>query len=282
MIYYAMLLGAAILFSLQFLFNKKFEEECGSSLAASMLFSFISSVAGIVFLFAADGFKIEFSWFSLLWAAVYATNGILFNVASVKSFKSVNLSAYSIFSMLGGMLLPSVYGIAFCGEKFTLFMAICFALIVLALIFTVDFKQKLGNCAWYVAVFVLNGLFGVLSVIHQSNSAQAVDSSSFLILARIVSAVICAAFCFGIKGTFKKTSKKSVFYSCGFAVLSSFGNLLVLLSLKHLPASVQYPMITGGVVIISLLISILRKEKVNLRNIIATVVAFLATMMLAL
>lgn len=271
-----MLFAAAALFSLQFLFNKKFEEENGSSLSSSMLFSFLSSLAGLVILFVINGFRVSFSPFSLLWAAAYAVDGILFTVASVKAFSTVNLSAYSIFSMLGGMLLPSVYGIIFCNEQLTLFKALCFVLIAVSVAFTVDFKSRGKGLFYYIAVFVLNGLVGIISVIHQADTLRAVDSFSFLFLARAVSAAISAGFV--IKGT--KTTKKSVIYSGGFAAFSTIGNLLILLSLKHLPASVQYPVITGGTVVISLFVSILRREKAGIRNIIATAVAFAATVML--
>lgn len=274
-----MLFAAATLFSLQFLFNKKFEEESGSSLSSSMLFSFISSLAGLVLLLAVNGFRVEFSLFSLLWAAAYAVDGVLFTLASVKAFRTVNLSAYSIFSMLGGMLLPSVYGILFCNEQLTLFRGLCFVLIAVSVAFTVKLGQSKGFLL-YGAVFVLNGLVGIISVIHQSDTLRAVDSLSFLFLARAVSVIISAAFCLCIKGTLKRITKKSVVYSCGFAAFSTIGNLLVLLSIKHLPASVQYPVITGGTVVISLIISILRREKVEIRNIIATVVAFAATVMI--
>ena len=54
-----------------------------------------------------------------------------------------------------------------------------------------------------------------------------------------------------------------------YSVLKSVGNLLLLIALIYLPASVQYPVVTGGVIIISTLIVIIRKEKITKRELLA-------------
>lgn len=120
-----MLAAAAALFSSQFLFNQKYEEKCGSSLFSAILFTFYSGIGGFAVALAANGFRLEFSFFSLLLAAICAAVGILYTTASVKAFETVNLSAYSVFAMLGGMLLPTVYGMVFCSEEITAVKLIC-------------------------------------------------------------------------------------------------------------------------------------------------------------
>lgn len=279
--YYIGLITAAILFSSQFLFNQKFEEECGTSIAASMLFSLYTSIVGFCVLFAINRFKLDFSMFSLFIAAAYSIVNILYTIASVKAFETVNLSAYSVFAMLGGMMLPSLYGIIISNEPINALKISCFIFIIGSLLFTIDFKQSLGKKIYYAGVFILNGLAGVLSVIHQT-STNAVDSFSFLMLSRIISIAICMTFFLAKRRRFSKITSKSIFYSAGFAVFCTVGNLLVLLSLKHLPASIQYPIITGGVMFISLIISMIRKEKVSYKNIISTVIAFAATILIVI
>lgn len=280
---YIMLGAAAVLFASQFLFNQKFEAECGSSLLSAMLFSMLSGIGGFVILFALNGFRAAFSGFSAAIAAANALVGILYTIASVKSFEEVNLSAYSVFAMLGGMFLPSLYGVIFCSEGITPFKIMCYLLISAALFFTIDFKRKSGRKIYYAAVFILNGLTGVISTLHQSNPAYAVDSFSYLMLSRAVSAAMCLPFCLrACRSTAAMITKKSLLYSLGFAAFCGIGNLLTLLSLKSLPASVQYPIITGGVMLISLIISLVRRESVSRKNIAATVIAFAATVMLAL
>ena len=57
---------------------------------------------------------------------------------------------------------------------------------------------------------------------------------------------------------------------------------MVLIALKHLQASVQYPIVTGGVMIMSLMISLLRKEKISYKNVISTAIAFLSTVLISI
>lgn len=280
---YFILFVSVLLFSSQFLFNQKFQEKCGSDFQASMVFSFVSSFCGFFVLLVVNGFKMEFSLFSFIVGIFYSLVGILYTFASIKAFDKVNLSAYSVFAMLGGMLVPSVYGIAFNNEEITAFKLLCYMFTVLALLFTIDFKDKKTGKIYYALVFLLNGLTGVISVIHQSNTVYHVaDSFSFLMLARISTTIMCVPFCLKNYNTVKAMITKETFlYSFGFAVFCGVGNLFVLIALKYFPASVQYPIITGGVMLVSLIISIIRKENVNRKNIYATVVAFLSTIFLA-
>ena len=56
--------------------------------------------------------------------------------------------------------------------------------------------------------------------------------------------------------------------------------LLLLLALAFLPASVQYPFVTGGVMIVSTLISVCIGEKVTKKELLAVGIAFLGILAL--
>lgn len=277
--YYIMLFIATILFSVQFLFNKKYEEEQGTSFNGAMVFSLFASLISFVVLMIINRLKLSFSVFSACMALVYAIISILYNIIAIKSLGMVNLSVFSVFAMLGGMVLPSVFGIAFYDESVTVLKTLSFVMIAVALFFAVDFKEKSGKKIYYFLVFMLNGLVGVVSVIHQQN-VEAVDSMSFYALSMLISAIISLVICL-IKRSFTiKITWKTNIYMGGYAVFCSVGNLLVLLALKHLAASVQYPIITGGVIFFSLLISLVRKEKVTYKNVVSAIIAFIATLLL--
>lgn len=280
--YYLLLIIATILFSSQFLFNQKYQQEAGSQLNASFIFSIITSIVSVVLMFVIGGFKIEFSLFSLIIAFIYAITIILYAIASIKSFSVVNLSVYSVFAMLGGMLLPFVYGIAFNKEPLTTNKIICCVLIGFSLFLTTN-KNKNGNKGkiYYIAVFFLNGLVGVLSTIHQSNK-NAVDSSSFMGLTQSWVFIIALILFFATRQKKPTINAKTLCFSAGYAIFSGVANLLALIALTELPASVQYPIITGGTMVFSLLISLLRKEKITAKNVLSTVIAFIASVIIAI
>lgn len=279
MIYYFLLFLATALFSSQFLLNQLFRKYKGSSAADSLIFTLYTSLAGFFIVFIINGFRLEFSLFSVLIALIYSVVNLLYNAASLKSFETVNLSVYSVFSMLGGLLFPSVFGIFYSAETVTAQKIICFILISTALFLTIDRKAKKSKKAYfyYAAVFVLNGSVGVLSVIHQAGTS-AVDSFSFLMHTRLISFFFSATiYALKYRG-FPRITMRPLLCCIAFTAMCSLGNLFLLISLKHIDASVQYPIVTGGVMLFSLIISLIRKENVTKKEVFSTLIAFLSTL----
>ena len=71
--------------------------------------------------------------------------------------------------------------------------------------------------------------------------------------------------------------KKSIGFAVGFSVVNTVGNLLLLIALLHLPASIQYPIVTGGTIAFAVIIDKLRKIQVSKRELFAAGVALAAT-----
>lgn len=93
----------------------------------------VGAVAGLLVLIVINGFALEFSPFTLLMAAVSAINSMAFAFCAFRALDHINLSLFSVFSMLGGMILPFFQGIFFYGEGVTLAKGICVLFIIAAL-----------------------------------------------------------------------------------------------------------------------------------------------------
>ena len=104
--YYGIITVAVVMFGMQFFFNDKFQKNYGSGLHASLLFSFFSSLSGLLCLLVINRFALTFTPFTLLMATLTALNSLLYTFCAIKAFARINLSLFSIFAMLGGMLLP--------------------------------------------------------------------------------------------------------------------------------------------------------------------------------
>ena len=280
MIYYGILLAAVTMFSFQFLFNGIFEKEYGNGLRAMFVFSAGSSLVGFIILFIINGFKFEFTWFSMLMAFFAALDSIGYTYFSLKSLGRINLSLYSMFSMLGGMILPSVVGILFYNEALTVGKAACYVLLLLSLFLSADKGVKKSGFIYYMGVFILNGMSGVLSTIFQNAPYEKTSAAGYSMLIALTALVICLVFLPFIKGENKKLTKKAVVSMGGYGVLCRVGNYLLLIALAHLPASAQYPFVTGGVMIISTVISLFTKNKPSKREIIGVAVSFAALLIL--
>ena len=281
MLYYLLLVLATVLFAFQFFFNQQFQRLRGNTLEASLTFSAYVHTVICVMMLCINGFEWRWSWFSAGMALIRAMIDISFGYCSIQVLSCANLSVYSTFSMLGGMLLPFVYGVAFAGEAFTLTKFLCCMLISLALLLTAEKgKHSRKSLFYYFAVFTLNGLYGVVASLHQKFPMLAVDSQSFSATASLFTVIIAVVFML-LKMKKLPVLKKPEIKIVGlFGVFCGMGNLLLLIALKYVNASVQYPIITGGTMVMSTVICLFRKETLTKRDILATAIAFAATVLI--
>ena len=280
MLYYGVLLAAVTMFSFQFLFNGIFEKEYGNGLRAMLVFSAGSSLVGFLILLIINGFKFEFTWFSLLMAFFASLDSIGYTYFSLKALGRINLSLYSMFSMLGGMILPSVVGILFYNEELTVGKGICYALLMLSLLLSSKRGEKKSGYIYYMGVFVLNGMSGVLSTIFQNAPYEKTSAAGYSMLIALLALILCLVFLPFVKGSGERLTKKAVVSMGGYGVLCRVGNYLLLIALAHLPASAQYPFVTGGVMIISTIISLFTKNKPSKREITGVAISFAALIIL--
>lgn len=276
--YYVMLASAALLFAMQFLFNQQYQKSRGDGTDSAVTLSLYLHGISFFIMLVLNKFHLEITWFSLLMAALYAAVVLGYSFASLKAFKTANLSVFSIYAMLGGMLLPLAYGVIFRNEGFPLTKIICVILIgaATAMSFEKGRKNKC-NMKYYLAVFVLNGTVGVISTIHQTEPGLAVDSFSFMATVNLCVVVACSVFQLIVNKKITLLKAKELGCVGGYAVCNGVGNLLCLIALTALPASVQFPIVTGGTMFFSTALSVIRKEKPSAKTIIAALIAFAAS-----
>lgn len=278
---YGLLVSAALLFALQFLFNQQFQKSHGDGRDSAVTLSLYMHGISFLIMLVLNGFRLSFTWFSVLMAVIYAAVVLGYSFASLKAFKTANLSVFSIFAMLGGMLLPFAYGVIFCKEEFNLAKALCVILIGAATAMSFEKgKKNKGNMKYYLAVFLLNGSVGVVSKIHQSAPELAVDSRSFMATVNICVVIFSVAYHLIVNRKLPKLSLRELGCVSGYAVCNGIGNLFCLIALVTLPASVQFPIITGGTMFFSTAVSIIRKEKPSAKTVVAALVAFAATVLI--
>lgn len=278
--YYFLIIISVIMFSSGFVFNDAFRKQRGAGLFATLEFSFISSIAALIVLFLINGFKLEFTPFTLIMAFISTINGFLFSVCTLRSLSSINLSVYSVFSMLGGMLLPFLQGIFFFGEKFTLAKLVCLLAIISALMFTLEKGKNKSGLLYYIGIFVLNGMSGVLSKIFTSAPYEKTSPEGYTILMTICMVIISGIGLLFVRNKQGKINIRSVVSASSGGIINKLGNLLLVIALMHVDASVQYPMVTGGTMIVSTLFCFFGKNKPKKNELIAVALSFIG--MLAL
>ena len=191
-IHYVLVISAALMFSLQFFFNQGYQKASGKGLSQSLNFTAYTSILTIFIMLVLGGFKVQISSLVIMISCINAINSILYSYAAIRAFEKANLSVFSVFAMLGGMILPFLYGVIFNGEPMSWTKGACVVLIILALAITIKGEKNIGRgVIFYIIVFISNGMGGVLSTIHQ-NSQNPVSSESYMIWKSIITVAVCA------------------------------------------------------------------------------------------
>ena len=281
--YYALIFLTTIMFGGCFALNDIFRKIRGSSIRISLEFSLISSVAGMVVLFLINGFNLEFTPFTLITALLATVCSLALTFCTFKALDRINLSAYSLFSMLGGMVLPFLQGIIFYDEKMTLTKWLCLILITAALFLTVEKGERKKGAIYYALVFILNGTWSVCSkYFTEADFAKTstVGYSNLICICTIVISAVLLLTVYRRKPYEEKCSLKGIAVGAAVGILNKIANLILLIALIHVEASVQYPMVTGGVMIVSTFISLFGAKKPSKKEILSVFVAFVGLFLL--
>ena len=141
-----------------------------------------------------------------------------------------------------------------------------------------------------IAIFILNGLTGVIAKAYEV-SVNNPDEISFTVVSCFLTAIF-SSLILGFVLIKQKLKLKSeltfafspiVFFSIlAIGVFTHTGNFLHLKAAAHLPASVQFPMVSGGVIVCSAIVSAaIFKEEISKKEWVCVILACLSTLLFA-
>ena len=244
-------------------------QSCAGQANAAARFGLTAGVLSIGVMLVMNGLTIEFSWYSLINAALKALVGFAYTVIGFDLMKRGKMVLYTLFLMSGGMLLPAIWGWCFLGDPLLPMRLIGTVVIVGAIAISggktegVD-TRTLIEC---VAVFVLNGFVSIFSKLHQANADyQVVSTTAYALYSATFSVGMNAAYFLATRrqaaaeqaeGNKKARRVRLLGIVALYSLIGTVSSLLQLEGAKTLPASVLYPMITGGSVVLTGLFALL-------------------------
>ena len=299
---YIIILLAVFCFAGQFAFTKVYEGSVKQTNVTALVMLVFTSVIGTVLYLLIGGFRVELSAISVFWAVLFALVMIPYYMIGIRVLSLGSLAVYGMFMMLGGMLVPFFYGVWFLRESVSVAQILGTLLltgfIILQAVSQSEAegeagKKRSSKILFFVLcliIFFLNGLTGVIAKAHQID-ARAVDEVSFTVISCALTAVFSLAllgFEF-LRGSRQKAEEvrttlkaKPLLVMALIGATTYTGNFLHLLAASDVPASVQFPLVSGGVIVMSALVSFFFfKEKLNKREWIAIGGAFLSTVLFA-
>lgn len=286
MIYYILLIIAALLFSAQFMVVKAYEKDTPKTVNSAARFSAFSGFFTFLIFFTVNGFHVSFSWFSIALALCMALISIFINFLGVKILSMGDIAVYSLFMMLGGMILPFLAGIIFLGEPITVWNVIGVVLLIGALVLPVfDTKKKSKKCTklFYVLcvlLFILNGVSSIITKLHQVD-VRGVPTSDFVVLIYGMQCIFSTVVSIATgrlthkNGAWQKINLRTVICGLLFAIVSGTAYYLQLRSAIYVNATALFPIISGGTLVFSAILgAVIYKEKPSVMQIAQVAVAF--------
>ena len=265
---------ASILFSIQPAFTKQYQKNAGEGLKSSFIYNATSPLLFIAIMFFYEGMKLDFTLYSFVMAMIWAVICNAMSFFQIKALSSGNVANYSLFLLGGGMIIPVVYGAIF-GDDFGAFKITGVILVCIAVLIKINPKEKgeKGSLFSLIAIFLLNGLAGVLSSVYQSELIKfdKISSEQFSILRSFttvgVGAVMLGVLSVTEKGEgdenarlIRKGYLKAMPWSLTGGGINGVANLLLLFALQTVQPSLQYPIITGGGILLSAIVGLIFKE----------------------
>lgn len=273
--YYLLLFLSTLLMSAQFAASKLYQSKNGSAIKTSLLFTTMSGLFNGAIFFCIGGFHVSVTPFSLICAAGVAALCLGYNLIGFRIFELGSFSVYTMFLMLGGMLLPFLYGMIFLGDSAGLGLPALICRVTGVMLLTCSLalpcmgklKAKEQRSRLFIPlcilVFVMNGFVSIISKLHQIEPAAAVDPIGFVFLSNtlngLASGIILLILC--VRSSSKPELAKDfhirqliLLTACCGAFNGSAYLLQLIVASSALPASVQYPILTGGSVVLSAIV----------------------------
>ena len=282
---YFALLASSALYSVLFLFSRIFLRKNGPALMRSLVFSAAFSVILTIYGFAVVGFRPTVTPLAIGVAAGYGACQAACTSCGIIAMSRTTLSRVATFIMLGGMAFPLAYGAIFRSERFSPWQIACLVLVGVSLVLTWEGKrEKKGVLPILFSLFVISGIMGVLSKVHESSESK-VDPFNFILLFSFFTAVFSIVLTVVLRIVKKEPPRVAVdsyLLPAGFAFCYGIALTLLFTTVKTVPASHQNAVLTGGTIVFVSVISAIIREKPTVRGIISVLAAVLASVCLVL
>ena len=276
---------------------KVYQSKISSSSAFSFLFNAGIGLGACILFLVVNGFQFHVRSISVLIAVIMCIGITINNILAIKVVSIGKISVFTVFLMLGGMICPFIYGVFFLQEKVGVWRWIALVLLVISMAI-VGYKDgeennkgknKIKFLLFCICTFFSNGLVSIMSKMHQvipNNSG----TNDFLIVTYAILFLINIVV-FGIMYLKKKgnneetgiaiTKRKCLFGIClmfSYAIISGVAFFIQVNSAIHLPATVLYPIVTGGTIVITAIFGwLFFKEKISLSDLVGLIIVLGAT-----
>lgn len=265
---YLLIILCAISLALQASIRKSYSDKVSER--GTMLFNGCSCFVAAMFFWVCGGFKFEYNASLVCWALAF---GLFFGLTTFASFKALQIGPLSLTSLVTSysLLIATLYGIIFKDEAVNILIIIGLVLLATSLLL-IAMKEKDENetkkvsLKWSLYAFGALISNGICTIIQREGQLEfdGKYKNEFMIVALvgIFVAFIFLSF-FKERSDMKACLKDGIVLMVFWGILNGAANLFIMM-LARMPASLVYPLISGGSIILTWIASrIFYKEKLT-------------------
>lgn len=286
---YILIILTVLSLTLQGVLRKSYSKNVSNR--GTILFNGCSCLAAALFFFARGGFKFDYNGVVVCWALIF---GVFFGTTTLAGFKALQTGPLSLTSLVTSysLLIATLYGIISGAETVDGLMTVGLILLAVSL-FLIAMKEKSEtdtkkiSLKW--AIFAVTALLsnGICTILQreQQIAFDGKYKSEFMIVALVgIFIVFLVIALLKEKQDIKICLKKGALLMLFWGILNGAANLFVMiLAAKRVPASLMYPLISGGSIILTWIMSrFYYKEKLTMFQNIGLILGIVAVVLLNL
>lgn len=242
--------------ALQNILKKHYNEKTNNK--GTLLFASLSVFSACLFFLVSSGFKLNFTLKIVPYALSFAFSYGLAVLLSLLSIKFGPLSLTSLVSSYS-LIIPTLYGLFFLDEKVSAFFYVGLAILCISLFLMNSKKSETRiTLLWVVLVFLAflgNGICSTVQMVQQK-TFDGKYKSEFMIMALFIVTLITLASVLVSERKDMGACLKSGSVSALLCGLVNGGcNLLVMFLAVSMKASIMYPILSAGGIIITAAVS---------------------------
>ena len=246
-------------------FSKTYNKRTGNK--GAFIFCAISCIAGCLYFLLSAGklqFDIAVLPYTLMFAAAFAT-AIL---SEYMAFQTGPLSL-SALALSYSLIIPTLFGVVYYHEKTSVFFFIGIVVMVISIfLVTLAKDEKKISLKWAVfagLAFLGNGICSTVQNVQQRVFEGAYKNELMIMALAIIAVVVLIVALRFERGTIKECVKKGAILAVVKGASNGFMNFLVMVLSLRMAASLMYPMISVGSVLLSTAIAaVFFKERLSL------------------
>ncbi len=290
---YILLFTSVIIDTLKNMYFNHFGKKILKTNKDNIMFNVVLGVGAVLFFAIIAlilGDSLIVSGFTFIVAIFFALVTALAQYTSLMAISTGPMSYSVLFTYLG-MIIPTVYGMICFHTPPTVIQIIGVVLMLITFYLCADLKKDSAiTKKWFFfafSSFVLFGLVGVCQVVHQS-SPYADEMTGLLFWTFVFMSVFLLILYFimpnkdNAENGYKIISKPSLIVLLIGVVVAAV-NIINLYLSGHMESIIFFPIVNGGVIILSGLAAItIFKEKLDTKKLLGLIIGLISTILLSI